>query len=341
MATGRLRICYEKEVYNLAPVKDLVGKRFGKLLVLSRAENYFSPKGYSQIKWFCHCDCGTEVTVLGNGLKRSDTTSCGCYRKENLSKMAFIDLKGKVFGRLTVVKRVKNIIKNNGISNVQWLCRCLCENELKVISSYLMTGHTTSCGCYQKEMLKNRNDKKTEELLGEMLYKKFGKLLVIKRAEDLLSKSGKNQTMLICECDCGNIAEIRLSSIKNGSTTSCGCLIESKVASGLKEYCNKKYKSETEYKEVKNLETNHWLKYDIFIEKLKIYIEIHGKQHYEFILFWHKTEEVFQYNKKLDKIKKKHAQKNGIYIEVDLRKIKTIEQAIEYVENKIKTQEKR
>jgi len=45
----------------------------------------------------------------------------------------------------------------------------------------------------------------------------------------------------------------------------------------------------------------------------------------------------FEYQKHLDKIKRKFAKKHGTYIEIDLRKIKTTEQAIEYVESILKT----
>ena len=34
--------------------------------------------------WDCKCDCGNEITTLGTSLRRGDTKSCGCYRKEVL-----------------------------------------------------------------------------------------------------------------------------------------------------------------------------------------------------------------------------------------------------------------
>ena len=46
-----------------------------------------------------------------------------------------------------------------------------------------------------------------------------------------------------------------------------------------------------------------------------------------------RTEKVFKESKYRDRIKKKFAKKNGTYIEIDLRKIKTTEQAIGYVED--------
>lgn len=61
---------------------DLTGKRFNRLTVIKRAEDYISKGGYHQIQWLCKCDCGNEIIVFGNDLKRGKTTSCGCYRKE-------------------------------------------------------------------------------------------------------------------------------------------------------------------------------------------------------------------------------------------------------------------
>lgn len=70
-----------------------------------------------------------------------------------------IDLTGQKFGRLTVIKRAEN----NKLNKVCWLCKCDCGNEVIVISQYLRTGHTKSCGCLNTE---NRSK----------LGKKYGKL---------------------------------------------------------------------------------------------------------------------------------------------------------------------
>lgn len=58
----------------------LVGQRFGKLLVLSRDEEYetlyFTGK-HSLSYWKCRCDCGMISTHSYNSLKNG-TCSCGC-----------------------------------------------------------------------------------------------------------------------------------------------------------------------------------------------------------------------------------------------------------------------
>lgn len=113
---------------------------------------------------------------------------------------------------------------------------------------------------------------------------------------------------------------------------------ESAIATELKKYILNKYTAKDEYKILKNPNTSKWLLYDIYIfggEDLTIngvYIEIHGGQHYNFVPYFHKNLERFENGKKLDKLKKNFAKKNGTYIEIDLRKIKTIEDAIACVE---------
>lgn len=61
---------------------------------------------------------------------------------------AFIGLKGKEFGRLVVVERAKNA-KNN---RIRWKCRCGCGKLVIALSYHLLSGHTQSCGCLQKEI---------------------------------------------------------------------------------------------------------------------------------------------------------------------------------------------
>ena len=52
---------------------DLVGKRFGRLVVTADAGN---------LNWFCACDCGARAVVNGAPLRRGLTKSCGCLKRE-------------------------------------------------------------------------------------------------------------------------------------------------------------------------------------------------------------------------------------------------------------------
>jgi len=54
-------------------IKDMNGKRFGKLLVTSFVE---VRGGYAY--WNCKCDCGNKKTINEHSLRRGLTKSCGC-----------------------------------------------------------------------------------------------------------------------------------------------------------------------------------------------------------------------------------------------------------------------
>jgi len=61
---------------------NLVGKKFGKLLVVKRADNR-----NNSVFWLCKCDCGNEVVVRGDSLKQGKTQSCSCLQKEKVKKV--------------------------------------------------------------------------------------------------------------------------------------------------------------------------------------------------------------------------------------------------------------
>ena len=104
----------------MSRIKDLTGKRFGKLLVISRGEN----DNMNRCTWNCQCDCGTVVNVKSANLVSGGTTSCGCNRVESLV--------GKKYGRLKVISREKNIRSESGRSHVMYMCQCDCGNYLVV-----------------------------------------------------------------------------------------------------------------------------------------------------------------------------------------------------------------
>ncbi|MEM7578243.1 MAG: AP2 domain-containing protein [Cyanobacteria bacterium P01_A01_bin.80] len=56
--------------------EDLIGRRFGKLVVLEYA---FTNK-HRQTNWKCECDCGRKIVIRAACLKRGTSKSCGCLR---------------------------------------------------------------------------------------------------------------------------------------------------------------------------------------------------------------------------------------------------------------------
>jgi very-short-patch-repair endonuclease len=67
-------------------LKDLTGKRFGRLVVIERAETKISPSGNHRTQWLCQCDCGNKKIIPGSTLVHGGTQSCGCYRKDVIRK---------------------------------------------------------------------------------------------------------------------------------------------------------------------------------------------------------------------------------------------------------------
>lgn len=57
------------------------------------------------------------------------------------------DLVGKVFSRLTVVRRDGNIWKDHAA----WECLCECGNTARTSTNHLLSGEKKSCGCMEKE----------------------------------------------------------------------------------------------------------------------------------------------------------------------------------------------
>ena len=68
--------------------------------------------------------------------------------------MRALDLVGKQFNRLTVLKRVEN----DKDGHTRWLCKCVCGNEKEVLGKHLTSGKIRSCGCYHREVISTQNN---------------------------------------------------------------------------------------------------------------------------------------------------------------------------------------
>lgn len=75
----------------------LIGDKFGHLTVLCQAEDHISPSGVKKPQWVCGCDCGNEIIVQQQILKRHRKTHCGCLRNANkpVNKKVTYDLSGE------------------------------------------------------------------------------------------------------------------------------------------------------------------------------------------------------------------------------------------------------
>ncbi len=170
-------------------LKDLVGKRFGKLVVVEY--DHSNHGAY----WKCDCDCGKKDIVLPSyRLLNGSVKSCGCLRKD-LAAQKRNNLEGQRFGKLLVLEYVQDQTK--------WKCQCDCGNITYVTAGALVGGRTKSCGCIPK--------RKIEDITG----KKFNYLTVIR-----LAYKKDNKFYYECQCDCGEKTIVERS--KLGITQSCG-----------------------------------------------------------------------------------------------------------------------
>ena len=119
------------------PLKDYVGKRFGKLVVQE-----YAGKWEGLHRWLCICDCGNETVVGQTALQSGRTKSCGC-----LGNPPAKDILGRHFGDLTVMA-----YDGNRDGTYFWRCQCRCGKETVVRQNNLLLGHTKSCGCRQKKV---------------------------------------------------------------------------------------------------------------------------------------------------------------------------------------------
>ena len=158
----------EKEKIKTDKKNYLVGKRFGKLVVIERTDKKIN----RSIVWKCKCDCGNYKEVPTHLLQNGHTRSCGCLVREAHAN----NLTGQKFGKLTVLYPCD--YKTD--SSIIWHCKCDCGNECDIKSYFLKKGLTQSCGCISssigemniQEILNNNNIQYKKEYI----IKDLGKL---------------------------------------------------------------------------------------------------------------------------------------------------------------------
>lgn len=63
---------------------EILGKRFGALVVIGEAESLRTPGGQIKRRVWCECDCGKNVAVMVTHLCTGHTVSCGCLGSRNM-----------------------------------------------------------------------------------------------------------------------------------------------------------------------------------------------------------------------------------------------------------------
>lgn len=125
--------------------EDLTGRKFGKLVVLERIEDYQEPNGRSRDQWLCRCECGNLTRRTAKSLKQSKNPSCKTCQHPRK------DLTGQRFGRLVVINRAPDYCLPSNQTVKRWECQCDCGQRTIVAQHSLLCGDTVSCGCYAEE----------------------------------------------------------------------------------------------------------------------------------------------------------------------------------------------
>lgn len=119
---------------------QLEGMQFGRWTVLRRAES--NHLGRNTDKWVCQCACGAVREVIARALVRGRSKSCGLCTK--------LDLTGRRFGRLTVLREAEN---QKPAKIRRWVCLCDCGAITTPATYNLTYGNTKSCGHCRREKL--------------------------------------------------------------------------------------------------------------------------------------------------------------------------------------------
>lgn len=215
--------------------------------------------------------------------------------------MGIKNIIGERFGRLIVIKKTDNKDKSG---HLYYECKCDCGKICQVVRSSLLTGRTTSCGCYKKELLSINS---RIDISGQ----KFSHLTVIEPA--YTDKSG--HLIWKCQCDCENktITYVSTTNLKTGNSTSCGCDRKSKgeklISSLLKEYNIKYIQQWDNNKNFRYEDSNYPIKFDFFLPEYNCVIEFDGSQHN---IGWNRDKKNLQYVKNHDNIKDFLCKENNI-----------------------------
>ena len=214
---------------------------------------------------------------------------------------AKINLKGQKFHSLLVLEEVPKTERKNA-KKVEWKCQCDCGNITTVVSNYLLSGHTKSCGCRRAEAARENFTKNIQN-------QKFNKLLAL---EPTNQKGADGSIIWKCQCDCGNIHYASTNSLTTGSIGSCGCQRsrgEAKINTILFEN-NINYQTQFWFSDLKD---KKYLYFDFAIlnedNTINCLVEYQGIQHYHPEALHGAWKNAPQEH---DKMKKEYCKKNNI-----------------------------
>lgn len=163
--------------------EELIGKKFGKLIVVKRLENSKDRRR----RYLCKCECGNTTIVKAKYLNNGDTRSCGCYKdfesyKEKNYKEALKKI-GEKYGKLTII----DVVMGDKKRKYRMICRCECGTISEKIYTQIVKGEIVSCGCYSREACSIRASALAAQALNKNREKQW---YFIKDGERIPCRSG-------------------------------------------------------------------------------------------------------------------------------------------------------
>lgn len=131
---------------------DLIGKRFGKLVVIERTEDYICKhkqrKTLATPRWLCQCDCGNIAIVQGGNLRCGNTTNCGCEKTKSKGEMLVADFLTK--NKIKYLREYSfDDLRNNSGNLLRFDFAILNDNnEIIMLVEYQGEQHYIECGVF-------------------------------------------------------------------------------------------------------------------------------------------------------------------------------------------------
>jgi hypothetical protein len=93
LRTGRTKSCgcMHREDLSKRMTKNILGQRFGRLVVIEYIGSRKNRHGSTSAMWRCKCDCGQEKIIRGPALRYGVVLSCGCYHRDVTRERMYID----------------------------------------------------------------------------------------------------------------------------------------------------------------------------------------------------------------------------------------------------------
>lgn len=198
---------------DLSKSKELVGKKFGHILVLGIEK--FEGRSSAKVK----CDCGNERFLEPSRVKNGTYISCGQCELGYEDKTKFYKPEkylNKKFGMLTIIEV---------LDADNYIAKCDCGKICK-IRNWHIKNKMPCCGCYWK----NKRIKNAESMIGyKQGYLKIIKFLGMQDSDG----KGKTRAHYLLKCKCGNKIIRERGDIY--LINSCGCLQKEKSLKGEKQ----------------------------------------------------------------------------------------------------------